>query len=186
MANGVIKGRRVMAERTDKPKSTLFQLIIRILTVHVIAVIIYVFILLIFVQLFGDNTSIIIASVVVPVMYLVMTYLEAWRCGFKDRSMIKAGRVTSDKFRGLKAAIISQIPGIILGILSLMGNDSAVVTSGVRYFFMSMAYEIQNFGGVWYILPAALPLLSVVPGYAMGLADKRLVNRILYTRNKAE
>ncbi len=175
-----------MNNKDKKAKSTLFQLIVKIWTVHVVAVVIYLFILLVFVRILGDSTSIIIASVVVPIMYLVMTYLEAWRTGFRDRNMIKAGRVSEDKFRGIKAAVLSQIPGIILGLLSIFGIDNGIVSGGERYFFMSMAYEIQSFGGIWYILPAVLPVISVVPGYALGRSDKRLINRILYTDKNSD
>ncbi len=170
----------------NKVKNTTFQLVVRIWTVHVMAIVLYLFVLLVFVRILGDKTALIAASVVVPVMYLVMTYLEAWRMGYRDRNMIKSGRVSDDKFRGIKAAVLSQIPGIVLGILSIAGVDTGIVSGGVRYFFMAMAYEMQNFGGIWYIIPALLPILSVIPGYALGRSDKRLVNRILYTRKNAD
>lgn len=175
-----------MKMKNEKAKSTTFQLVVKIWTAHVMAIVLYLFVLLIFVRILGDETSIIIASVVVPVMYLVMTYLEAWRMGYKDRNMIKSGRVTDDSFRGVKSAVLSQIPGILLGILSIIGIDNGIVSGGVRFFFMSMAYEMQNLGGIWYILPAVLPLLSVIPGYYLGRNDKRLVNRILYTDKKTD
>ena len=175
-----------MNKNSEKIKNTTFQLIVKIWTVHVVAIVLYLFVLLIFVRILGDEPSIIIASVVVPIMYLVMTYLEAWRMGYKDRNMIKSGRVSDDKFRGVKAAVFSQMPGILFGILSIFGIDNGIVSGGVRYFFMSMAYEIQNLGGIWYVLPAVLPLLSVIPGYALGRNDKRLVNRILYTNKNTD
>lgn len=178
-----------MKSKDNKQKNSLLQLIVRIWTVHAVAIILYMFVLLVLIRLLGEHTSILTASVVIPIMYLVMTYLESWRVGFKDRSLVKAERSIPDKLRGVKAAFISQLPGIILGILSIVGVKSGFVTSGVRYFFMSMAYEIQNFGQhfpLWYVLPALLPVLSVIPGYALGYADKRLVNYLLYTGKTEE
>lgn len=170
----------------SKAKSTTFQLIVKIWTVHVMAVVLYLFVLLVFVRILGDAVSLIIASVAVPVMYLVMTYLEAWRLGFKDRNMVKSGRVSNDRYRGIKAAALSQLPGLVFGALCFMFPDNWIVNGAVRYFFMSMAYEIQTFGGVWYLLPALLPVLSVPLGYMLGRADKRMVNKILYTDKRNE
>ena len=176
-----------MSDRPEKLKETLFQLIVKIWTVHVIAVVLYLFVLILLVRFLGDQDSLIVASVIVPVAYLVFTYLEAWRHAYKDRNMVNFGRVREDRLRGLKAAVISQIPGILCAILSIWGNDSGIVSGGVRYFFISMAYEFNNFGEqypVLFLLPALLPILSVVPGYALGYRDKRIVNVLLYTRKK--
>lgn len=170
----------------NKAKSTTFQLIVKIWTVHVMSVVLYLFVLLVFVRIFGDAAALIIASIAVPVMYLVMTYLEAWRLGFKDRNMVKSGRVSDDRYRGFKAAALSQLPGIIFGVLCFILPDNWIVNGAVRYFFMSMAYEIQNFGDIWYLLPALLPILSVPLGYMLGRADKRMVNKILYTDKRNE
>lgn len=173
----------------EKVKNSLFQLIIKIWTAHVLSIVLYLFVLLILVRFLGDTVSIIAASVVVPIMYLVMCYIDAWRVGNRDRNMIKLGRVEYDRLRSLKAAVISQLPGIVCGILSILGVRAGIVSGFERFFFMSMAYEIQSFSESFpaiYILPALLPILSVVPGYAMGYADKRLVNYILYTRKDSD
>lgn len=173
----------------EKVKNPLFQLIIKIWTAHLLSIVLYMFILLIFVTFLGDIPSIILASVVIPIMYLVMSYIDSWRVGNRDRNMVKLGRVEYDKLRSIKAVVFSQLPGIICGILNILGLRAGIVTGFERLFFMSFAYEIQCFGDSFppvYILPALLPILSVVPGYAMGYADKRLVNYILYTKKDSD
>jgi uncharacterized membrane protein len=178
-----------LEENKIKAKSTLWQLVLRIWTVHVLSVVIYVFLLVVLVQLFGDEASLVVASIVVPIMYLVMTYLDGWRVAYRDRNMARSGRVKADKFRGVKAAAISQIPGIVLGVLCIAGVGGDYVGTFLRYFYMSVALEIQNLGGSFpaiYILPALLPFLSVIPGYALGSRDIRLVNKIVYTNKKED
>jgi len=172
----------------NRLKSPVFALVLRIWTVHVFTLVIYLFILLILVPVFGDNSALLVASIVTPVAYMLLSYLDAWRAGERDHNLVLCGHIRRDPLKPAKAAFVSQLPGIICSTLIILNVSSDYLHRFIRLFYMCMAYEIQllseKFWGV-YFLPALLPFISVLPGYFLGYKGKRISDRLVYKQDKS-
>ncbi|MGI5936238.1 MAG: hypothetical protein ACOX7I_05520 [Oscillospiraceae bacterium] len=177
-----------MKNSENRLKSPIFALVLRIWTVHVFTVVIYLFILLILVPIFGDNTALFVASVVTPIAYLLLTYLDAWRAGERDHNLVLYGHIKWDRLKPAKAVLFSQLPGIFCSVLIISNVSHDYLNRFVRLFFMNMAYEIQllsdSFRGI-YLLPALLPFISVLPGYFLGYKGRRISDRLVYKQDKS-
>ena len=170
---------------SDYTKSTLFSFVIRVWTLHAVAFVASIILLTATAPLFGDTAGGIISCIVCTVLFAVFTYLEGWRTGSRDSNLIKYGRIDDDRFKGVKAAVISQIPGIVLAILMQRPAPSVMVNNFIRYFYMFFAYALQRLtqtGTAAYFVPALIPLATVIAGYSFGRRDIRIVNYIVYKR----
>ncbi len=171
--------------KSNSTKSPLIALVVQVWTIHAIAIIFYIFVLFLTVPIFGDATSLLIAAVVVPVGYLVLCYQQGWRSGARDHNLVHYGHIQEDRMKAWKACLISQIPGLLLGVGYLLGVASGFCGTAVRYFYISFVYEIQMFYASFPIIvfvPAVLPFLALPFGYSMGYHDKRIANKLVYTQ----
>jgi len=166
-------------------KSTLFSFIIRIWTLHAVAFVVCIIVLTAIAPLLGDTAGGVLSCIVGTVLFTVLSYLEGWRTGSREANLIKYGRIRDDRLKGVKAAVISQLPGFALAIY--LQFPAAPVWAGnfIRYFYLFAAYLIQQWtqkGPQGYFLPILLPLITVIGGYALGRRDIRLVNILVYRR----
>lgn len=176
-----------MKEKAHKsPKSTVLAFTVKIWTVHIISLICYIFLLAAIVPIFGDSAGIAVASVISPIIYFSLTYIEAWRTGSRDRNLVKYGRINHDRLKAVKAAALSQLPPAGLSIaVVIMGEASSSIESLIRFFYMPFAYELDILAAIsrlFYFLPAILPFISVIPGYFLGLKERRIIDKVVFTR----
>ncbi len=96
----------------------------------------------------GGNTAVVVAlSVFSALFYLVLLYVMSWDIGAKDKIRIDSGRMKRDTFKGAKAALVANIPNLILATLSLVGylfiNKSALSEAGT---FVSPKWAVNLHG----------------------------------------
>lgn len=174
-----------MALKEKKNKSTVFELTVKVWTTHIIALVCYLFVLAVVVPIFGDDAGIIVASSLTSIIYITLVYLEAWRTGYRDRNLIKYGRISADRSKGIKAALISQIPALIATLAALLGNVASFADTFIRYFYMPFAYVLENISSIskaFYILPGIMPLAAVPLGFRLGLGEYRISDKFFFAR----
>ena len=140
-------------------------------------------------------------SALATLFYFALIYTVCWDYGAKDKIRIEGKRMTLDKFKALKMALIANLINFILAILSavfrgvymLNGNEGLGLTSSTLHvilqFIASMYHGIlqgichpfiEN-DNLYYLGQeigyAIIPLLMVLVahiGYSFGLKDKKL------------
>lgn len=170
---------------TKKSKSTLISFVIRIWTLHALAFVAYIILLTALVPIIGDTAGAVITSILSTVIFVIFTYLEGWKTAFRDANLIHTGRISANKFKSVEAAFLSQLPGIALAVMMLLPSPPVFVNNFIRYFYMFAAYAINALAqssAFAYFIPVAVPFITVILGYELGLRDIRLVNILVYRR----
>ena len=52
----------------------------------------------------------------------MLVYMVSWEHGATDRIRIDAGKVSLDKFKGAKIALIASIPNVILSLIAIVAS----------------------------------------------------------------
>lgn len=185
----------------DSGKNTLFQFAFRIFFVHIVNIIVMLVVGMLVQNLDSLGLSVsagatsLIVTIVCMALYLVMTYLEGWRRGERDYNLVLYKHMEYQKFRGLFAGLISQIPAVICAIVMIFPSASFKFTSFVRYFYMNFNYlfvtlDSLNAGGnlsafVYYLchfLPAILAPVLVGVAYQLGYKRFRVLDKVMWVK----
>ena len=65
----------------------------------------------------SDGVTPVVVTIVCFLFYVVYIYVQSWRVGQRDQNLILYKRETKQPLKGLYAALLSQLPGIILAIV---------------------------------------------------------------------
>ena len=150
----------------------------------------------------GDAAAETVTYVLCTLLFAVMLYVDAWHNGQQDHNLMQYGHIPEDRFRGLKAALISQLLGLVLAILAIIhlyliaGEKAAGVPEelqvGLFWGFLS-AYHLFYFPfvGVIWTLETVSPLFCLLPlvfvpvvyhiGYTLGFKGFSIRQKLMYT-----
>lgn len=187
----------------DSGKNTMFQFAFKIFFVHIINIIIMVIVGLILQSIsnlgltISSSATSAIITVICMILYIAMTYVEAWRRGERDHNLVTYKHMEYNKFRGLIAGVLSQIPGIVCAVAILFpGVDFSVERLG-RYFYMNFNYLFTSLDGMsaagavsafvyhlCYFLPALLAPVIVGAAYILGYKQIRVLDRLVWRKPK--
>jgi hypothetical protein len=178
-------------------KSTVFQYAFKIFFLHILNVPIMLVLTVLMINLdsIGIQVSDMSISAVVTLVcflfYILFLYIESWRTGERDHNLVMYNRIKYNKYKALSAALISQIPGILLSIVLLVpifGAEAASdATRYARYFYLNFNYpiilldDIHNFKLV-YLIPVVFAVVPAVFGYFLGYRGKRILDRIMFLK----
>ena len=142
---------------------------------------------------------------------MALVYCAGWDFGTKDKIHIDAKKMTYDKYKGWKLALLSNIPNFAFAFLSLLflviahysGSEGCQVAFTVFYSIMSLTmslyigsvqgiaslFTLGNVGtyilqGVLFIVLPVFVILACALGYHLGVQNKRIGD--LFTKNRAE
>ncbi len=138
-------------------------------------------------------------SVLAIIFYCILVYTVSWEQGATDRIKIDGGRMTPTPTKGLKIALLANVPNFIISavatVASFLFADGNVWTSVLAIaltilgLFESMylgavefiVYGIDNASMLFYLIKSAafllLPFITVIAahvGYTLGDKNKRI------------
>ena len=187
----------------DSGKNTMFQFAFKIFFIHIVNIIVMLVVGMLL-QSIGDlgleigsaATSAII-TVICMGLYLVMTYLEGWRRGERDHNLVLFKHMEYNKFRGLIAGALSQIPGLICAIAIIIPSVDFTVERLGRYFYMNFNYMFVALdsaaaagtvsGFVYhlcYFIPIIIAPVIVGVSYNLGYNQVRVLDRLVWRKPK--
>lgn len=179
-----------MADSDYMPrKRSLFSFLTTILIIHFVFAFATYFIMYLFSLFLGQELAQTVGSLLSIVLFTGMLYTEAWRAGQHDQNLINFGHYDKDPYVGLKAALISQIPGVLLAVTAILRRLYEAFPSFFfalfRLFYLPFADILWLLGQVsllFYLLAPLVTPLIVHIGYTMGLKGFNLSERILYQK----
>lgn len=132
------------------------------------------------------------SQVLMLLLFCVLLYTEIWSCGDSDRNLVKYGKATQDKYKGLKAGAIACIPMLIgVAAFSVYNLISAEIVFSSLYSFANVPFKpfIELVLGAafnWYdalllMLPALFVVLYCHIVYTIGYKQILVGEKILYT-----
>ena len=181
----------------ESGKSSMFRFAFSIFYVHIINIIIMLVLgmLLNNLDLVGITVSDWVftaaVSIVCMLRYLIMTYIEGWRRGERDYNLVLYGHMEYNKFRGIIAGALAQIPGVLCAIILLFPSESAVAMRFSRFFYanFNFLFVMMDAGSfsyaltkVMYFVPALLAPVVVGISYHLGYARIRLSDKIIWRK----
>ena len=141
----------------------------------------------------GSAATSAIITVICMGLYLVMTYLEGWRRGERDHNLVLFKHMEYNKFRGLIAGALSQIPGLICAIAIIIPSVDFTVERLGRYFYMNFNYmfvalDSASVSGfvyhLCYFIPALIAPVVVGVSYTLGYNQIRVLDRLIWRKPK--
>ena len=179
----------------DSGKTTLFRFACRIFYAHVMSILIMlvVYFLVDNLKLIGlqqpDSLYNIAVTVACLIFYLVYVYIQSWRIGQRDYNLVLYKHIIYNKWKPLLAAAISQIPGFILAVLSLIPGTRELARSIFSVFYFYAAWLLSRFKDsvpFIYFIPLLLPLILASGAYHMGYRGIYLANKVVYKMPKEQ
>ncbi|MGI6577603.1 MAG: hypothetical protein ACOX1Q_06120 [Eubacteriales bacterium] len=137
-------------------RRSLFPLILTILIIHIVFAFTTFFLMYFMAMFLSESAAQTVGSILSILLFFAMMYTEMWRSGQQDRNLMNFGHLADDRFRGLKASLLSQIPGFLLSVLALISR----LTDSLSTFFVS-AYKLfyAPFVDLIWFAEQATPLL---------------------------
>ena len=188
----------------DSGRSSMFQFSFKIFFVHIVNIIVMFIVGMLITNLdyFGIEVSgqalSIIISAVCMILYIAMAYVEGWRRGERDYNLVLYKHMEYNRFRGLIAGALSQLPGIILAIVIIFPKTDLALEHYARYFYVNFNYLFlvldagKEAGTVsafvyhlCYFLPALIAPLVVGLAYHLGYRRLRIVDKLVWSKPKA-
>ena len=179
----------------DSGKTTIFRFAFRIFFAHIVNVLItlIVYVLVENLQLIGIEPGEGLHSVSVTIacflFYVVFVYIHSWRIGQRDYNQVLYGHITYQKWKPLIAAVVSQIPGLVFAILSLIPDVREIGRQGASIFYFYFSWFLARFKDPFpaiYFLPCLLPLSLAAAAYHLGYRGIYLQNKVVYNLPKEE
>ncbi|MDR2606616.1 MAG: hypothetical protein LBC38_04965 [Oscillospiraceae bacterium] len=170
-------------------KSTLWYFTFRIFYAHILCIIITVA-LAVLLSLFqsiagyGDMVLTLIVNIAVLIAYVFLVYRDSWGIGQHDHNRVLFDHDKYDRFKPLKAALFSQIPGILLGIWLQFAPDSLNAIKFANFFYANFRFPIEL---LWisgyrfvYLIPWLIAVITAVIGYNNGYAQRRISEGVIF------
>lgn len=189
----------------DSGKNTMFQFAFKIFFVHIVNIIVMLVVGMLL-QSIGDlglvisgTTMSAIITIICMALYLVMIYLEGWRRGERDHNQVLFKHMEYNKFRGLIAGALSQIPGIVCAVAILFPSVDFTIERLGRYFYMNFNYmfvalDSMSAAGtvsafvyhLCYFIPALIAPIVVGIAYHLGYRQIRVLDRLMWKKNSGK
>lgn len=148
----------------------------------------------------GDAIFIVLGAIFTMSMLATILYSYMWREGNKDLNLIRFGRATLDKYKGVKIGLVAVSPYILVLLALLIGKSSfakdvpLILYKYINCSFFSLIEVIC--GGSTYIGDLAiwkfillLILILLIPAflgisYYIGYKDILITDKIIYKKQK--
>jgi len=172
-------------------KRSMLPFITTILIIHFVFAFATFFLMNFFSLFLDPSTAQTMGSILSIILFFAMMYAESWRAGQQDHNLMKFGHMTDDKFRGLKSAVYSQIPGLLLAVLAAITR----LTEALPVFFVS-AFKLfySPFVDLIWLAEQATPLLFILftlitpvfvhIGYSLGYNGYMISEKLFYTKKQ--
>ncbi len=179
----------------ESGQTTTFRFACRIFFAHVVNVLIMliVFFLVENLQLIGitpgEGLHAVCVTIACAAFYVGYVYIQSWRIGQRDYNQVLYGHIVYQKWKPLMAAAISQIPGLILAILSVLPATAETGRRGASVFYFYFSWFLARFKESFppvYFLPILLPLILTTAAYHMGYRGIYLANKLVYNMPKQQ
>ena len=180
----------------DSGKTTVFRFACRIFYIHVMNVLITLVIYLLIeglkqlgVEDPPESLYQVSVTVVCFAVYLIYVYIHSWRIGQRDYNLVLYNHITYNKWKPLIAAACSQIPGLILAVLTLIPSTREFGRSVFSAFYFYAAWLLARFKdrfALIYFVPLLLPLILAPGAYHMGYRGIYLANKVVYKMPKEQ
>lgn len=131
-----------------------------------------------------------LVSLLALLMLGALAYSLAWRTGQRDYNLVKYGHIPSDSFRGLKAGLYSQIPGLVFGItvcvLYYLGVSTPYFWLKLLYFPFWWLFQLNDAPFMFVFAVVFVPFMAHW-GYRFGYTFRSIRQKIMYQDpNKSE
>lgn len=177
------------SDYTSRRKS-LFPFITTILIVHFVFAFATFFFMTLFSLVWEPSAAQTIGSVISIILFTAMMYVESWRAGQQDHNLMTFGHMPDDKFRGLKSALLSQIPGFLLAVLAAITR----MTEAMPVFFVTVfkLFYAPFVDFIWIAeqVPLLFPLFSLITpvivhvGYSLGYHEFMISEKLFYKKKQ--
>lgn len=185
----------------DSGKNTMFQFAFKIFYIHIVNIIVMVIVAVILnsignmgLEISAAATSGII-TIICMVIFVAMSYVEGWRRGERDRNLVLYKHMEYNRYRGLIAGALSQIPGIVCAVIAIFPEVGTSAERLARYFYMNFNYLFTSLdaagstisGFIYYIcyfIPAVLAPIIVGLSYNLGYKQIRILDRLVWRTPK--
>jgi hypothetical protein len=170
-------------------KGTLWYFSFRIFFAHILIVIIMVILAILLnagvdAGVYSITTMQILGTVICFIAYAYIVYSEGWKIGIYDQNRVLYKRAAYDKFKAVKAAVLSQVPGIVLVILVNTTRSQQWVEYANWYYanFIYVLTVAREHSQRWvYFIPPLFASLAIL-GYHMGYKQSRLSDRVMFKK----
>ncbi|MDR0858673.1 MAG: hypothetical protein LBN97_06565 [Oscillospiraceae bacterium] len=172
-----------------RSKGTLWYFTFRIFFAHIIIIIAMVILAVLLnagleAGIYGQMTMRILGTVICFAGYAYIVYTEAWKVGIYDQNRVLYNRADYDRFKAVKAAILSQIPGIALAVMVQVSHSEQWVRYA-NFYYANFTYVLtiarENSARWVYFVPPLFASLAVL-GYHVGYKQARLSDRLLFKK----
>jgi AraC-like DNA-binding protein len=131
----------------------------------------------------SDSFTPVFITAVCLILYVILVYIESWRTGQRDLNLVMYKHTEYNKYKPLLAALVSQLPGIILAVLVLLPSAGDSVVRYIRYFYLNfnwfyLTYAV-NYKAVYFI-PVIFPFIIAPIAYHLGYKDYRLLDKLMF------
>ena len=179
-----------MNPETSKPRlsGSILLLSIRLLVDHILQIAIFFTSLAVFGYVLGENVTKYVSIILSTAALFVMAYLDAWRSAAADIKSSRLNGTKIDRFKGMKAGAISQLPGLVLCLLILLHAPSSIPAIIYRWLYIGLFIPIQAAAGAGaafvYFIPCVLMAVMSALGYELGRKQVRIINYTYYSNGK--
>ena len=121
-----------------------------------------------------------LTGVLAVLFYIYLLYSAVWEEGARDRIRVDGGRMTRDNFKGLKIALVANIPNIIIGVV--MAAFTVVNVFASAQWAGNIAAIANAVGVLWEgmyvgIITAIFPQFDYASGTAIVLSSAQIILR---------
>lgn len=131
----------------------------------------------------SDGVTPVVVTIVCFLFYVVYVYIQSWRVGQRDLNLILYKRETRQPLKALFAALLSQLPGIILAVALQFPTTGFSFVKYARYFNLHFNWFLLNYGetqpGLYFV---PLVIAPIVASFAYWLGNKGtfLADKLVY------
>ncbi len=177
----------------DSGKTTTFRFACRIFFAHIVNVLItlIVYVLVENLQLLGivpgEGLHTVCVTIACFLFYVIFVYIHSWRIGQRDYNQVLYGHISYQRWKPLIAAVVSQIPGLVLAVLAMLPDVGETGRRGASVFYFYFSWFLARFKDSFpavYFLPSLLPLILATAAYHLGYRGIYLQNKIVYNLPK--
>ncbi len=121
-----------------------------------------------------------LTGILAVLFYIYLLYSAVWEEGARDRIRVDGGRMTRDDLKGLKIALVANIPNILIGVV--MAASTVLNTALSAQWAGNIAAIANAVGVLWEgmyvgILTTVFPQYDYTTGTAIVLSDTQIILR---------
>ncbi len=131
----------------------------------------------------SDGVTPAVVTIVCFLFYVVYVYIQSWRVGQRDQNLILYKHETKQPMKALYAALLSQLPGIVLAIALQFPSAGFSYVRYARYFNLHFNWFLLNYGEAYtwlYFVPLVFAPLVASFAYWLGNSGRYLADKLVY------